>query len=327
MPSQPAAQSAPVRVGTAPYAYDFIPDHFKLPAGFPLGDCHGLVVDRRDHVFVLQQNGDTAHPAVLEFDPQGRYVGGWGNRFAKGAHGLAYDRRGNDEFLYIVDYDPLQVVKCTLDGREVLSLPAPVHAAYPGGRGYKPTDIAIAPNGDIYVTDGYGASLIHRYSPEGKHVQTIGWKGNGPGQFECPHGISIDARGAEPVLLVADRANIRVQVLSLTGEHRQTITSRGLRYPCTLRVNGDLTLIPDLFGAVIVWDKHYNHLATLGAHPDMRAGEWPKHVAGYPSVPREDRIPGRFISPHGIIGDRHGNIYVGEWLRDGGRLTKLARVG
>ena len=63
--------------------YRFIHDHFKLPAGFPLGDCHGLAVDKRDHVFLLQQNGDDKHPAVLEFDPQGNFVGGWGNRFAR----------------------------------------------------------------------------------------------------------------------------------------------------------------------------------------------------------------------------------------------------
>ena len=304
-------------------AYTFRHDHFQLPAGFPLGDCHGLATDQRNHVFVLQQNGDPTQPAVLEFDPSGRYVNGWGHRFAKGAHGLAYDRRAGSEFLYVVDYELATVVKCTLDGRELLELAQPKHAAYPGGKGYKPTDVAIAPDGGIYVTDGYGQSLIHRYAADGTYLQTIGWKGNGPGQFECPHGICIDARGSEPVLLVADRANVRVQVLSLSGEHRQTILSRGLRYPCTVRTAGDLTLIPDLFGAVLIWDRAYRHVATLGAHPDMRPGEWPKHVAGYPSVPREDRVAGRFISPHGITADAKGTIYVGEWLRDGGRLTAL----
>lgn len=312
-----------MRIGTAPHAYDFVADPLKMPAGHNLGDCHALAVDKRDHVFLLQQNGDPTQPAVMEFDAAGKFVRGWGQRFAKGAHGLAYDRRGDDEFLYIVDYELQAVVKTTLDGKELMELKKPVHAAYPGGNSYKPTDVAVAPNGDIYVTDGYGQSLIHRYTPDGKHVQTIGWKGKDVGQFECPHGICIDARGKEPVLLVADRANVRVQVLSLTGEHKQTIISRGLRYPCTVRVHGDLTIIPDLFGAAIIWDKNYNHLATLGAHPDMRPGQWPSHVAGYPSVPREDRIAGRFISPHGIARDSKGNIYVGEWLRDGGRITKL----
>ena len=304
--------------------YAFNHHWFKVPAGFPLGDCHGLVVDRREHVFVLQQNGDVTHPAVLEFDAHGNYVGGWGQRFARGAHGLAYERRGDQEFLYVVDYDSAEaLVKCTLDGTEVQRFANPVHAAYPQGKGYRPTDVAIAPNGDVYITDGYGHSLIHRYTAAGQHVQTIGWKGNGPGQFECPHGIAIDTRGAQPVLLVADRANVRVQVLTLTGEHVRTIVSRGLRYPCTLRVHGDLTLIPDLFGAVLIWDREYRHVATLGAHPDMRPGEWPKHVAGYPNVPREDRLEGRFISPHGIARNSKGVIFVGEWLRDGGRLTAL----
>jgi len=311
-------------IGTAPHAYDFVADPLKMPPGHNLGNCHALAIDKRDHVFLLQENGDTSQPAVLEFDTTGRFVRGWGQRFAKGAHGLTYDRRGDDEFLYIVDYDPpVTVVKCSLDGKILLQLKNPPHVAYNGKNVYKPTDLAVAPNGDIYVTDGYGQSLIHRYSADGTYVQTIGWKGKEPGQFDCPHGMCIDARGNEPVLLVADRTNIRVQVLSLTGEHKQSIISRGLRKPCTVRVHGDLTLIPDLFGAVLIWDKAYNHLATLGAHPDMRAGEWPAHVAGYPNVPREDRIPGRFISPHGIARDSKGNIYVGEWIRDGGRITKL----
>lgn len=315
----------PATVATTAYAFDH--GHFKLPAGFPLGDCHGLAVDKRNHVYVLQQNGDAAHPQLLEFDPAGSFVRGWGNRFAKGAHGLAYDDRGGQESLWIVDYELGTVVQCTLDGKELRELGKPVHAAYPNGNGYRPTDVALAPNGDVYVTDGYGQSLIHRYDASGKHVQTIGWKGNGPGQFECPHGICIDARGGEPVLLVADRANVRVQVLSLTGEHRRTIISKGLRYPCTLRVHGDLTLIPDLFGSVIVWDKAYNHVVSLGTHPDMRPGEWPKHVAGYPNIPREDRVAGRFSSPHGITRDSRGRIFVGEWLRDGGRLTMLTPQG
>lgn len=313
-----------MKPATASPTYSFNHKWFQLPAGFPLGDCHGLAVDKRDHVFLLQQNGDDKHPAVLEFDAVGKFVKGWGNRFAKGAHGLAYDARGGEEFLYIVDYDSADaVVKCTLDGKELQTFKKPIHAAYPGGNNYRPTDVAVAPNGDVYVTDGYGQSLIHRYTADGKHVQTIGWKGNGPGQFDCPHGICIDSRGKEPVLLVADRANVRVQVLSLTGEHRQTIISRGLRYPCTLRVHGDVTIIPDLFGAVLVWDKEYKHVATVGAHPDMRPGQWPSHVAGYPNVPREDRLDGRFISPHGIARNSKGVIFVGEWLRDGGRLTAL----
>ena len=313
-----------MKPATASPTYSFNHQWFQLPAGFPLGDCHGLAVDKRDHVFLLQQNGDDKHPAVLEFDAVGKFVKGWGNRFAKGAHGLAYDQRGGEEFLYIVDYDSADaVVKCTLDGKELQTFKKPVHAAYPGGNNYRPTDVAVAPNGDVYVTDGYGQSLIHRYTADGKHVQTIGWKGNGPGQFDCPHGICIDSRGKEPVLLVADRANVRVQVLSLTGEHQQTIISRGLRYPCTVRVHGDVTIIPDLFGAVLVWDKEYKHVATLGAHPDMRPGQWPGHVAGYPNVPREDRLDGRFISPHGIARNSKGVIFVAEWLRDGGRLTAL----
>lgn len=304
-------------------AYDFDHAWFRLPDGFPLGDCHGLAVDRRDHVFLLQQNGDPATPAILEFDPEGRFVRGFGHAFARGGHGLCLSDQSGEERLWITDHELPAVAELALDGRELRRLPPPDHPAYAGGTPYKPTDVAIAPDGSVFVADGYGASLIHRYAPDGSYQGAIGWPGKGPGQFDCPHGICVDARGPEPVLLVADRANVRVQVLGLDGRHRQTIISRGLRYPCTLRVHGELTLIPDLFGALILWDREWRHVATLGAHPEMRPGEWPRHVAGYPVVPREDRLPGRFIAPHCAARDRRGWIFVGEWIRDGGRLTRL----
>ncbi len=318
-----------MKPATASKTYTFDHSHFKLPQGFPLGDCHGMATDKRDHVFVLQQNGDEKHPAVLEFDPKGTFVNGWGNRFAHGGHGLAYDKRGDTEHLYVVDYHQGgRVVKCTLDGKEVMEIKgAPKHSAYPGGKGYTPTDCQDRAQRRHH----HHRRLRRRPHPLNGQRQgrasaaPFGWKAQAePGQFDCPHGIAVDARGAEPVLLVADRANVRVQVLTLEGEHKQTIISRGLRYPCQVRVHGNLTLIPDLFGAVLVWDDKYNHVATIGAHPEMKPGQWPGHVAGYPSVPREDRIEGRFISPHGITADSKGNIYVGEWLRDGGRLTKLS---
>ncbi|MCS6970950.1 MAG: hypothetical protein RMM29_00870 [Planctomycetota bacterium] len=303
--------------------YDFDHQWFQLPPGFPLGDCHALVVDRRDHVFLLQQNGIAGSCAVLEFDREGRFVRGFGQPFTAGAHGMCLAEREGRETLWIVDYELPAIAEYTLSGEELRRLPLPRHPAYAGSTRFKPTDVAVAPDGSVYVADGYGASLIHRYDPQGRYVGAIGWPGDGPGQFSCPHGICIDARGGEPRLLVADRANVRVQVLTLDGEHVQTIIGRGLRYPCTLRVHGDLTLIPDLFGAVLIWDRDYRQLATLGAHPEMRPGEWPKHVAGYPNVPREDRLPGRFIAPHGIARDSRGWIFVGEWIRDGGRLTRL----
>jgi len=315
-------------IGTAPYAYRWVDQPLALPPGIDLGDCHGLAVDRRDHVFLLHQNGNDQQPAVLEFDAEGAFVRGWGNDYAFGGHGLLLVNQGGEEHLLVVDYARARtVVRHALDGRELSRLARPVHAAYPVPERYMPTDVAAAPDGSLYVTDGYQQHLIHRYDPTGVHVQTIGWRGTADGQFECPHGVFVDARGAEPVLLVADRGNIRVQVLGLDGRHRQTIISRGLRYPCTVRAAGELTLIPDLFGRLILWDRNYRLVATLGDHPEMRPGEWPKHVAGYPTVPVEDRIPGRFIAPHCAAADSRGRIYVGEWIRTGGRVTRLDPVG
>ena len=303
--------------------YRFVHDWFQLPDGFPLGNCHGLAVDGRGHVFLLQQNGNPSYPAVLEFSSEGRYLGGWGNSFARGGHGLLLTRSREEEHLWVVDSETRVVVRCQLDGTELQRLPVPAHPIYASGTAYLPTDVAVAPDGRIFVSDGYGGFLIHVYAPDGSWITSFGGPGTGPGQFNCPHGLAIDAGGSEPRLVVADRRNIRLQLFDLAGNHQETITGRGLRYPCSVRFSGDAILIPDLFGALHIWDRNYQPRATPGLHPDMQPGVFPKHLDGFPNLPVAERTPGIFISPHTAVGDARGRIFIGEWILDGGRLTML----
>jgi len=136
--------------------------------------------------------------------------------------------------------------------------------------------------------------------------------------MSCPHGILVDTRGAAPEIVVADRANVRLQYFDLEGKHLRFVTN-DLLHPCHFDLrDGDL-LVPDLYGRVTIFDTNNNLITHLGVTPGV------KLLEGWPNIPKEKRIPGKFTSPHGAIWDHDGNVYVGEWIPDG-RVTKLKRI-
>jgi hypothetical protein len=144
---------------------------------------------------------------MVVFDERGEFVRSWGRQFKGGAHGLSIRKEGGEQFLYLCDYRHGIVTKRTLQGEEVFTLgyPAKNGAAVP----YRPTNVAIARSGDIYVGDGYGSSYINKYKAE--FIRTFGGLGKEAGQLDCPHGLWVDTRSETPVLTVADRSNARLQ--------------------------------------------------------------------------------------------------------------------
>ncbi len=244
-----------------------------------------------------------------------------------GAHGMQLRKEGNQEFLYLATTSQHKVVKTTLEGEQVFVLDYPQDAKNSHGKlcyekeeRYNPTNIAFAPNGDFYVADGYGLSYIHRYNIQGEYISTFGGMGAANGRLNQPHGIWCDTRGPEPLILVADRKNERLQWFDLTGNHVKTLTppDQDFRLPCHFdQRDGDL-LIPGLAGRVTIINRDNNIVAILGDNdnPKQRAQN---------NIPAEERKPGVFVSPHGCTWDRAGNIYITEWLTDG-RVTKLRKV-
>jgi hypothetical protein len=125
-------------------------------------------------------------------------------------------------------------------------------------------------------------------------------------------------RGPEPLLLVADRANVRIQIFDLNHGYKGSV-EHDLRYPCGFAFAGETLIIPDLHACVTLYDGQNALAAVLG---DTPAG-WTR--PGWPNIPKADRHPGHFSSPHAAWADSHGDIYVVEWIEDG-RLTKLKRT-
>lgn len=304
-----------MRIGSGSHRYELAENWGTLPEGVSYGYTHGVAVDQEDNVYIH----NTSKNAVIVFDRSGRFLNSWGADFAAGAHGMFLAREGAREFLFLADTARRQVFKTTLSGEVLLSLGAPdLPGVYDAPETYAPTDVAVAPNGDFYVVDGYGQSWIHQYSPAGSHIRSWGGKGAEPGQLSCPHGAWVDTRGAEPLLYVADRANNRIQIFTLDGRHVRFVTD-DIDYPCCFYQFGDELVIPDLHSRVSILDKSDRLILHLGE--DQEA--WRKE--GWPNRPVSEWDPGKFVSPHAACLDSRGDLYVVEWTSVG-RVTKWVRV-
>ncbi len=286
------------------------------PSAMQNGRTHGVAVLTDGRVVVFRQ----ADPAVVVLGPDGTCLDAWGSRFA-GAHGLtAVDERGQPR-LWVTDEVSGEVSKLTLDGDTLLTLEPPVHPAYAAGR-YAPTWVAVderrhGGSGDVWVADGYGASLVHRYTERGHYVGSLDGT-DGAGAFNCPHAVWIDRRRGEPELYVADRGHRRLQVFGLDGCFRRTAGDSVLDCPCTGVVVGDHLVVPELSGRLTVLDAGDGFVGHVGFNDGVCA------LPGWPDVSADHLREGRFNSPHAAAVDADGSLYVVEWIL-GGRVTKLAR--
>lgn len=301
--------------------YEWIEDWARIPqtaTGQVNGRTHGVVVAANGDVLVFNQ----ARPAILRFDPAGRLVNAWGDRFLN-AHGMTLVREGEQEYLWLTDQTSAEVVKTTLDGQPILSLQRPNHPIYASGKAYAPTWVAVdeerfGGSGDIWVTDGYGSGYIHHYSKAGAYIASINGTEGAAGAFTCPHGIRFDFRGGKRELYIADRGNHRVQVYSSDGQYLRHFGAEFLHSPCMFDVWEDHLLVPELFGRLAILDKDDRLIGYLGENDGVEKSQ------GWPN--RRDIVrAGKFNSPHAMTADPQGNLYVVEWII-GGRITKLARV-
>ena len=330
-----AGTKAPV-LGAGAYTYEAIHDWGTLPPRLRWGNTHGVVEDAQGNIYVhhtVHATSDSADTMVV-FDRQGKFVRSWGSDFRGVAHGLHIRKEGSDEFLYLTvnasnpkmtPQPALQavLVKMTTKGEVVwkISGPPDIEAYKPGADGtpkrYNPTNVAIAPNGDLYVGDGYGSYYVNQYNSKAEYIRTFGGNGSEAGQLKEPHGIWVDTRATTPFLVVADRRNNRLQRFTLDGAHIDFV--QGFRLPCHFDEWKGAVVIPDLHGRVTLIDKQNQLIEHLG---DSNAPNWNNPLR---TQPRTEFIPGQFICPHGACFDHEGNIFVVEWV-EVGRVTKLRKV-
>lgn len=323
-------------LGEGEFRYEAIHDWGDLPPNIKYGNTHGVVEDSQRNIYIHHTvYSDSELPdSMVVFDRNGKFIRSWGRQFRGVAHGLFIRREGNEEFLYLTvnAANPRMairpemqavVVKTTLKGEIVWKIEGPpdIEEYHPGPDGapkrYNPTNIAVAPNGDLYVADGYGSYYINHYNSKGEYLKTFGGKGSEAGKLKEPHGIWIDLRTSTPVLTVADRRNNRLQRFTLKGEHIDFVG--GFRLPCHFDEHKGNVVVPDLQGRVTLIDKQNRIIEHLG---DSNPSNWNNPLR---TQTRDKFIAGQFICPHGACFDRDGNIFVVEWV-EVGRVTKLRKL-
>jgi hypothetical protein len=314
--------SKKVVIGTGDFRYECDHDWGRLPDSLRWETTHGVTIDEAGLVYIKHQ-GHGAHPmdTIVVFDPAGKFVRAFGKEYYPGGHGIDVRKENGTQFLYLSDIFNRQVVKTSLKGEVVWKRSYPKEpGVYKDVSGYRPTNVAFAPDGGFYVGDGYGSHYIHQYDKDAKWVRTWGGFGKEPGKMNTPHGLWLDDRpGREPSLVVADRANARLQYFTLDGKHIGFVND--LLFPAHFDIRGDVLMVPDLHARVSLFDKDNKAIVHLGDDPVWREEVKKFQIRNDPKTWK----PGKFVHPHDACFDKDGNIFVVEWV-DTGRVSFLRHV-
>jgi sugar lactone lactonase YvrE len=295
----------------------------QLPAGYAHPDVADVAVDSAGRVYLFCRS---EHP-VLVYERDGRFVGSWGEGvFTMRAHGVTI---APDDTLWFTDDGDQTVRRFSRGGRLLQTIGTSGVASDTGYDGKvvtsiarggppfnRPTSLAVAPNGDLYVSDGYGNARVHHFSADGELRRSWGEPGNGPGQFMLPHGVAVHPDGR---VFVCDRENDRIQIFSPEGEFLEQWTD----------VQRPTKLVFDRRGVAIVAE-----LSWREGMRSFRNGPIPRHSPSRVALldPRGvvlarlgDRGPidvtwgaadpcraGNFCAPHGLALDSNGDLYVAE---------------
>lgn len=286
-----------------------------IPDGYVLGQVSGVAVDSHNHVFVFHRAEGSwaadktkliASPTILCFEgASGKLLASWGENQFLEPHGLRVDR---DDNVWVTDRGLQQVFKFSHDGKLLLTIGTARVAGWDATHFDKPTDIAFAADGGVYISDGYGNSRVAKFSSDGKFQFEWGRKGTGPGQFDLPHSVAVDKNG---LVYVADRSNARIQVFDANGKFLKMWKSAELGRPWTIAAGsdnrlyivdgGDMKPVPPDRGAILKLDLDGTILA-----------KWS----------RFGNYDGQIYWGHAISVGRDGAVYVGD-VYHGMRVQKF----
>ncbi len=293
-----------------PNRYRTIEDFVTMPSGRVMGSTNAINVDATGNIWVFERCGanscanSTLDP-ILQFDPSGKLIRSFGAGKFVFPHGIEFDKDGN---VWIVDAGVVdgvkgnQIIKYAPDGRILLELGKPGVRGTGPGEFNEPSDLAIAPNGDLYVADGHintqsNRRIVH-LTKDGTFIEAWGTAGTGPGQFDNPHSLAIDSKGR---IFVGDRTNNRIQILSPRGEF--IAEWRQFGRPSGVRILNDVLYVAD--------SESRNVPGQYGYNPGFHRGIYIGSVNdGVVTEFIPDPMPrGNASFPEGITVDRSGVIW------------------
>jgi DNA-binding beta-propeller fold protein YncE len=293
--------------------YIVAPNYFEAkPGGQELGSCHGgAVIDKAGNIYITT---DTPRGIVV-FNPNGKFLRSFG---PTRIHALEIREESGAEYIYAARPTDHEVVKLKLTGETEWTLEYPKESGlYQEAKGFNPCAVTVAPDGSIFVADGYGSNYVLKFDKNRKFVKAFGGPGEQEGKFKTCHGIGLDTRQGKPLLLVCNRNNNRVEHWDLDGNFVKVI-QKDLRMPAAVHIRGDYAVFPELQGRVTVLNKDGSIAAQVGDNPNE------KQRANF-GLPPEDWKDGICNSPHGASMDKDGNLIVSEWSKFG-HLHKWVRA-
>jgi peptidylamidoglycolate lyase len=284
--------------------YNVVKDWPQFGEGFTCGEAAGVGVDSHNHVFVFHR----ADPPIVRLNAKtGAILDSFGDGMFINAHGLEVDHQNN---VWVTDTKTHQVYKFNHDGKLLLTVGEREVSGVDSAHFNQPTDVAVSPSGAFYVSDGYGNSRVVKFSAEGKFLFAWGEKGDAPGQFFLPHGITLDSKGR---VYVADRSNARIQVFDSNGQFLKQWKTEGLGRPWGLEVaddgylyvinGGDMTNQPSDFAEILKMNLEGSILERWGSFGSD---------------------PGQFSWGHDIAVGKDGSVYTVE-VRNNLRPQKFIR--
>lgn len=285
----------------------------RKPKDVTWGALTGVTVDADDNVYVYTRGT----PPVQVYDSNGKYVRGWGGEILKSAHFIHIDPKGN---IWVPDLDTHTVRKFTPDGKLLLTLGTEGEMGCDDKHFNLPTDIAVSPAGDIFVSDGYGNNRVVHFDASGKFVKAWGKLGVKPGEFSIPHAIEMDSKGR---LYICDRNSARVQVYDQKGKF--LADWRNLLVPWGIHItkNDEIWVCGS---SPMRWVKEKGFGGPPKDQLIMRFnadGKVLQHWT-FPICPKGKEKPGELNIVHGIAVDSKGNVYLGDV--EGQRVQKFVRL-
>jgi DNA-binding beta-propeller fold protein YncE len=286
-----------------PNPYRAVEDWAHLPEGVKWGQVISVKPDAHGNLWVFHRS----EPPILEFDASGKFLKSFGGGMFVQPHGLEIDREGN---IWTTDQNAKdgkgqQVIKFSPDGKVLMTL-GKAGVAGSGPDAFNgPCDVAIAPNGDIFVADGHGGDTnarVVKFSKDGKYIKEWGKKGAGPGEFDTLHSMAMDSKGR---LFVADRGNSRIQIFDQDGKFLAEWTQFS-------RPSG---IYIDSHDIIYVTDSESTDRDGYGHHPGWKRGiriGSAKDGTVTAFIPDPSPGTGSTSASEGVAADAAGNVFGAE---------------